>query len=143
MAVGLNQVVVSGTIANQVSVTTTQNGVSVAHFTLMSERAGKNGVVKLYVPVTAWGTVADAVRHLGYGQGATVLGRLSLGRRKDRQTGTERAELEVIAEMVMAGETDAIPASHGAQGYGAQYPQAQQRPIGGGEFGARYVPDEY
>lgn len=130
--VGFNQVVISGTIASQMNVMATQSGIPVAHFTLMLERAGKNGPIKLYVPVTAWGTVADAVRSLGYGTDVTILGRLSLGKRKDRQTGAERTELEVIAEMAMAGETTD---GNESPSYEPQYPQMQPKQ---GRYGAHY-----
>lgn len=152
--VGLNQAVISGTVANEVNMAQTQAGCPVAHFTLVSERTGKNGVTKLYVPITAWGTVAEQARTLNYGGGVTVLGRLSLGRRKNRATGEEKVELEVIAEMLVMDDPQAqaapqqgqqmqgqVPPQQQQKEYGRQYQQPPQRATQTGEYGARYVLD--
>ena len=131
--IGLNQVVISGAVANEPKASRTQSGAACVHFTLCVERVIKGGVSMLYVQITAWGSCAEACGGLGVGSGCTVLGRLSLGKKKDKQ-GAEQTFLEVIAESVLIHENGvmATPSAPPVQVPGnSQWQQPPQMPAPG------------
>ncbi|MDO4988290.1 MAG: single-stranded DNA-binding protein [Synergistes sp.] len=136
MAKDFNKVILLGRLARDPDIRYTPSKQKAARFSLATGRRWKNKATGEivdqtdFVPVTAWGTLADILeRYVRKGSQIMVEGRISVRSYDDIKTGQRRWITEVVAEnIVLLGsprrEGDAQPAYQ--QGYSAQ-PTYQQR----------------
>jgi len=108
-----NKVILSGNLTRDVTLKILSGDRSVADFGLAINRRWKdaNGEAKedaTFVDVQAWGRTADlCAQYLAKGRGCLVEGRLQMDTWEDKETGTRRSRLRVVAEAVQF--TDSKP----------------------------------
>lgn len=99
----LNKIVIAGRIVRDIEARSTQNGKSVANFTIACERDAKaaSGEKETdFVDVVAWGNTADFLsKYSGKGLMIVVEGRLQLRKYTDKD-GNKRTATEVQANNV-------------------------------------------
>lgn len=117
----LNHIVIMGRFVRDPELRRTQNGTSVASFTLAVDRDRKdeNGQRECdFISCVAWKGTADFVsRYFSKGSMAVVSGRLQIREWKDKD-GNKRSSAEIVAENVYFGDskrdTDGSNPSSGA-----------------------------
>ncbi len=98
---GLNHITISGRICNDIELKTTNNGVSVAAFTVAVDRNyNKEDKQTDFIPVVVWRQTAEFVsRYFDKGQPIIVEGRLQVRGYTDKE-GNKRTATEVVANNV-------------------------------------------
>ena len=127
----LNHIVLMGRLTRDPELRHTQQGTSVASFSLAVERDfSSNGGQKQtdYIDIVAWRSTADFVsKYFTKGQLVAVSGRLQIRDWTDRD-GNKRRSAEVVADNVYFGESKRSREENAAGG-------GYQRPAAGGPAG--------
>lgn len=101
-----NRVTIMGNLTRDPELRKTKTGASLTDLNLALNRvwndeSGHRQTETTYVNVTAWGKVAEnAVKYLEKGRSVLVEGRLHMDNWKDKETGKNRSQLKVVADMV-------------------------------------------
>ena len=106
----MNECILSGRLASDVELRTTQSGKSVAQFRLaVNRRKGKDGKQETdFLPIVVWDKLADLCsKYLAKGSGAAVAGAIQT-RSYTAQDGSKRYVTEIIANEVefLGGKQD-------------------------------------
>ena len=106
----MNECILSGHLASDVELRTTQSGKSVAQFRLaVNRRKGKDGKQETdFLPIVVWDKLADLCsKYLAKGSGAAVAGAIQT-RSYTAQDGSKRYVTEIIANEVefLGGKQD-------------------------------------
>ena len=106
----MNECILSGHLASDVELRTTQSGKSVAQFRLaVNRRKGKDGKQETdFLPIVVWDKLADlCAKYLAKGSGAAVAGAIQT-RSYTAQDGSKRYVTEIIANEVefLGGKQD-------------------------------------
>ena len=106
----MNECILSGRLASDVELRTTQSGKSVAQFRLaVNRRKGKDGKQETdFLPIVVWDKLADlCAKYLAKGSGAAVAGAIQT-RSYTAQDGSKRYVTEIIANEVefLGGKQD-------------------------------------
>ena len=121
---GLNHIVLMGRLTRDPELRHTQQGTSVASFSLAVDRPGQNKVTD-FIDIVAWRNTADFVAtYFTKGRMAVVEGRLQIRDWTDRD-GTKRRTAEVVADNVYFADSRRDDAgsrpTETAQTYGNQF----------------------
>ena len=96
----LNRIVLIGRLTKDVDLGSTQNGTSVATFTLAVDRAYSKDKETDFIPVVVWRAQAEScAKYLSKGKLAAVDGRLQI-RTYEANDGSKRTIAEVVADAV-------------------------------------------
>lgn len=96
----LNRIVLIGRLTKDVDLRSTQNGTSVATFTLAVDRAFGEKKETDFIPIVVWKAQAEkCAKYLGKGKLAAVDGRLQIRTYEDSE-GKKRTTAEVVADIV-------------------------------------------
>ena len=96
----LNRIVLIGRLTKDVDLRSTQNGASVATFTLAVDRAFSKSKETDFIPVVVWRAQAEScAKYLSKGKLAAVDGRLQI-RTYEANDGSKRTIAEVVADDV-------------------------------------------
>lgn len=96
----LNRIVLIGRLTKDVDLRSTQNGASVATFTLAVDRAFSKDKETDFIPVVVWRAQAEScAKYLSKGKLAAVDGRLQI-RTYEANDGSKRTIAEVVADAV-------------------------------------------
>lgn len=101
-----NKVTIMGNLTQNPTLRRTNKGISVTDLTLALNRYwndenGQRQTETSFVDVTVWGKAADnAVKYLEKGRSVLIEGRLQTDTWQDKDTGKNRSQLKVTAEMV-------------------------------------------
>lgn len=96
----LNRIVLIGRLTKDVDLRSTQNGTSVATFTLAVDRAFGEKKETDFIPIVVWQAQAEnCAKYLGKGKLAAVDGRLQIRTYEDSK-GKKRTIAEVVADNV-------------------------------------------
>ena len=101
---GLNRIVLMGRLTRAPELRHTQQGTSVASFTLAVDRPGQNKITD-FIDIVAWKNTADFVAsYFSKGRMAVVEGRLQIREWTDNN-GNKRRNAEVVADNVYFGDS--------------------------------------
>ena len=96
----LNRIVLIGRLTKDVDLRSTQNGASVATFTLAVDRAFSKDKETDFIPVVVWRAQAEScAKYLSKGKLSAVDGRLQI-RTYEANDGSKRTIAEVVADAV-------------------------------------------
>ena len=119
----LNHIILMGSLTHNPELSSTENGVAVASFTLAVDRdfaaAGAEKETD-FIDIVAWRNTAEFVsKYFTKGRMAVVCGRLQIRNWNDKE-GNKRRSAEVIAENVYFGDSkrDSADGSYGNASYG-------------------------
>ena len=117
----MNECILSGRLASDVELRTTQSGKSVAQFRLaVNRRKGKDGKQETdFLPIVVWDKLADlCAKYLAKGSGAAVAGAIQT-RSYTAQDGSKRYVTEIIANEVefLGGKQDKPQESKPGSGF--------------------------
>jgi len=109
----INEVAITGEISGQVYTNSGEkngNNWNNANFQVLTEIPGKNGSVKTYHSITAWGKVADCLGNASKGATVKIIG--SLGSYKDKnevwKTQITAYLIEVLSKPISKDDSDVI-----------------------------------
>ena len=111
----LNRVEFAGNLTRDPELKKTNGGYSICEFGLASSRkfTPKNGAEReevCFIEVTVFGKIADAVmQYVSKGSNIYIEGRLVLDQWDDRNDGSKRSKLKVVAESVQFISTNKPP----------------------------------
>ena len=122
MAKSINQVILMGRLTRDPEMRTTTTGKSIASFSIAVDRGGEGDQTDFF-DVTAWEKLGELVnQYLSKGRRCLVQGRLRQDSWDDKETGTKRSKVEVVATDVtfLDGPND----GQGGQGGSAPAPRS-------------------
>lgn len=120
----MNKVTLSGYIANDIELKSTQNGISVTKFNLAVKRPRAKEDTTDFIPIVCWRHTAEFVcKYFSKGDGMEVSGILTIRKYQDKD-GNNRYVTEVVADEVDFGK------SRRSQGEGQQRSSNSQTPTG-------------
>lgn len=116
MGKSVNQVVLIGRMTADVEVKSTTSGKSVASFTLAVDKIGKDQGANFF-DITAWEKIAEILQqYTKKGSKVCVLGRLEQQTWTDKDSGTNRNKVVIIANDVTLLDSKAETTAQGATG---------------------------
>lgn len=125
----LNKIILMGRLTREPELRTTQNGISVASFTLAVERDFQRGEERQtdFIDIVAWRGTADFVhKYFRKGQLVAVTGRLQSRKWEDKD-GNKRTSFEVVTEEVHFAEKKQDSPNYGAPPPAGASPQRAQQ----------------
>lgn len=101
----MNKVTLSGYIANDIELKSTQNGISVTKFNLAVKRPRAKEDTTDFIPIVCWRHTAEFVcKYFSKGDGVEVSGIITIRKYQDRD-GNNRYATEVVAEEIDFGKS--------------------------------------